>query len=177
MIELTKYDNIDDAQQELSSQYQKPEFKKLMAVMGKTFNHMQDADFEIKDGFWIPDAENEQLNILGRVWDVLRAGRSDDDYRPDIQRASSLSKSGTPNEIKGFLLDKFQATFASIYGAWNAGEPAAYFVVHDSIANDDDLDNLSAAGVRVHRAKYLIQEDPAARNIITESGKKILILG
>jgi len=177
MAELEEFDNEELAKDTLSSQFRKPNFETVAKVIGRVFNDSQGVNFEIKDGFWVDNAVNNQLTILGKKWDVARGTKTDDELRTEVKAATNASQSGTTTQLKGALLDKFAATVATIHGLWDAGEPAAYVAITDADVTVEQLEEISVGGVKAYLGSFLIQEDPAGKKIISESGKKIIGIG
>lgn len=159
MAELEPYDNEELANEYLLSQYQKPEFTKVMNVLGKIFNKIQANDFLIKDGFWVDDAINYQLTILANMYNVSRGGKSDDDLRPEVNQATTASNSGTIPQLKGAMVEKFGGTFSEFYAGW-VHELASYIMVTDADITTPELENLSVGGVGAKLGDYLYSVTP-----------------
>ena len=105
---------------------------------------------ELRDGLWIRTAEGVNLDVLGRVYGVLRSGRDDTAYRQAIQVRAATIVNGTPDEITTFLELAFGVPGLSIIPQY----PAAFYIV-DSPATTSQLESIAPAGVGVFAATYL----------------------
>jgi hypothetical protein len=160
MAELEPYDNKELANEYLLDQYQKPEFAKVMNVLGKIFNKIQGNDFIIKDGFWVDDAIKNQLTILANMYNISRGGKSDDDLRPEVNQATTASNSGTIPQLKGAMVEKFGGTFSEFYANWH-NELASYIMATDADITTAELENLSVGGVGAKLGDYLYTVTPS----------------
>jgi hypothetical protein len=116
-------------------------------VDGKSeqLNDLEQALFEIRDLIYVDIATGAQLDILGRVWDVSRAGKNDTEYRDAIYIKISLRISGTLPEIIIILENFYGATYIEYYTKY----PAKYFLLTDADISVIELERISPAGVGV----------------------------
>jgi len=173
--ELEIFDNGEIANEMLSSQFQKPEFQKIAAFIGLMFDRMNLPNFQIRDGFWIQDAVDMELTILGKVWNVYRSGKSDAALRAEILIAAGRTSSGTMPEILSALLTQFGATYAEGYWMYGIGREAEYYVITDATITQLELERISAAGVGVSFGDYIIGNDGI--NLIGNDGEYLSSVG
>lgn len=116
-------------------------------ISGKTYqvDDLEIALFEIRDLFYLDVAEGQQLNVFGRIWNVLRDGKNDTEYREAINFQISLKISGTLPEILSVLKAFFDATYMEYYPHY----PAKYLLVTDATITRTELENITSAGVGV----------------------------
>ena len=105
---------------------------------------------ELRDGLWIRTAEGVNLDVLGRVYGVLRSGRDDTAYRQAIHVRAATVVNGTPDEITTFLELAFGTPGLSIIPQY----PAAFYIV-DSPATTSQLESIAPAGVGAFAVTYL----------------------
>lgn len=161
----------------LSSQYRKPNFEAQATIVGKVFEKLQDDLFYMGMYCYLDTATGHQLDMMGSIWDVSRGSLNDVAYRKQIKVVSSLTLSGTNQEIKDNLKTKFEALYAELYPAWssNSGITASYRINTDADLTIAELENLSASGVKPIKWQYLKQEGDTVAPITTEDGSFILI--
>lgn len=129
----------------LISQYQKPNFQSLMRIISKIFSDIQDNNFLLRDLFWLEDATGEQLNFLGRLWDVKRSGKDDSSYRAAIYVKIEQTASGIIEEIRNSLIQNYGATSAHYIPMY----PAGYIFETDADITQAKIEAISPAGVAV----------------------------
>jgi hypothetical protein len=174
--ELEEFDSKELAFDTLSSQFQKPEFTKIANVLGAVFDEINETHFYIKDGFDVETAVENELTILGKVWDAIRGGKDDPTLRAEIKVNAARVSSGTFPELKAALLTQFGGSLALLYNLYAAGEEAAYIAVTDAVITQKELEDISAAGVGVYFGSFLIGEDGS--EIISEAdGDNIIGIG
>lgn len=111
-------------------------------------NDIQDAVFEIRDLLKITTAEGVQLDLIGKVFNEFREGRSDTDYRAAILVKGTTNYSGEPEAIISILKSQYGASFVK----YSPEYPGKYRVRTDTYISHSTLDTLSMAGVSGYRA-------------------------
>lgn len=102
IVQITDYNAI--AVSQLLSQY-----KRALRILGLIEAASAQADsvermlWEIRTGFWLPNATGVQLDALGRVYGLARNGQDDATYRPLLQAQAASLVNGNPEEIMTFL--------------------------------------------------------------------------
>lgn len=71
----------------------------MVGMLAAEMNLAEDALQELLTAFDITTAVGAQLDILGAIFGVARAGMSDADYRVAIQGAALTALSGTPEQL------------------------------------------------------------------------------
>jgi len=101
MTELTKPDLLTIGLDRLPSFWDdKPKATGLLKSFLQAFQNPLDLIFEILNETPLADAEGVQLDIIGRLWAVLRETRSDADYRIAIfQAITNATVDSTPERI------------------------------------------------------------------------------
>lgn len=111
--------------------------------------------FELRAGLFLDQAIGVQLDLLGRVYNESRQGRSDADYRTGIRVKAATVVNGTPDEICVFL--KLAFGFTSV--AYTPEYPGAFFIEPPSTLTVRDLERISPAGIGAYPADYLVTCD------------------
>lgn len=122
---------------------------RLLGLVGagcSAADSVEQALFEIRDGFWVRSAVGAQLDVLGRVYGVSRGGMDDPTFRAQLQFRAGTLVSGNPEEILTFL-----AFVAGDVGLEYIPEYPAGFVIGISTLVGDQamLESLAPAGVHI----------------------------
>lgn len=131
-------------------------------------NKIEDALFEIRDLMTIDTATGESLDFIGRVFDEDRLGRSDTDYRAAIKLKGASVFSGEPEVIISVVKSQYGGTYAK----YSPEYPGKYRIITDGTISQQQLDQISMAGVTGFLSGYLLDE--AGNNIVDEAGNKII---
>jgi hypothetical protein len=138
-------------------------------------NDIEQALFEIRDEFYVDTAVGAQLDVLGIIFQVPRAGLNDTEYRTQIKlKGGLLSGSGEPEFIISVLKSLYGATSVKYYPGFPS-EPASYTVISDSTITEPELNIFSPAGVRGYVGGYLLQEDGTSFILQEDGVSKIII--
>jgi hypothetical protein len=147
---MKELEQITDYQQEalevLLTQYEDSIYLRGL-ISGKSYqaDDIEQALFEIRDLFYLDTATGTQLNVIGKIWNVNRSGRNDEDYREAIYFQISLKISGTIPEIRAIL----KAFYGATYILYAPQYPAKYLLLTDANISIADLERISPAGVGV----------------------------
>ena len=136
--------------------------KGMIAANLAAADKLEASAFELRDALGIKNAIGAQLDLLGRVYNVKRQGRSDGDYRKAIQIRAAVAVNGTPDEICSYLRD--------VYGYTSIRYTSENVVPHYNMAffidgyaptqiTIKELESLSPAGVGAYPADYEALED------------------
>lgn len=140
----------------LLEQYKDSEnLKGVIDASNDQADDLETALFEIRDLFYLDTATGVQLDIIGIIFSVLRAGLSDEDYREVISVRAALITSGEPESIITILKLLFEATFVDYFPAY----PAGYALLTDSTININELEVFSPSGVQPYLLESLKFED------------------
>ena len=134
-------------------------------------NNVEEAMFEIRDGFWIRNAVGVQLDILGRIYKVPRGSLSDDNYRIQLQFQAASLVNGNPEELLTFL------SFVTGVGdlEYFPEYPAGFAITTDETSvNRALLESLAPAGVRVDYANPML--DALGNPMLTALNTKMYAL-
>lgn len=177
LLPLASYS--DEVMPFLASQYRNA--KNLQAIV-ETMNVLaldaEKASFEIRDRFWLSTATGVQLDIIGSLYGVARAGRADEPYRQVIRFRSLSGYSGTPEELISFLITGLGAAFVEFVPEWIAGAVPAQFVVRTDIGIDYDvLQDLAPAGVLGLQGFFLLDALGAPIRYGLEENHRIMHVG
>lgn len=131
------------------SQYQQS--KRLLGIMEagtQQADQVEEALFQVRNGFFLATAVGVQLDILGRIYREPRLGRTDDAYRDAIRLRAATAISGTPDEIITFLRNFVAGTPEDI--EYQPEYPGKYIVTtsNESFTTGGALDIISPAGVK-----------------------------
>jgi len=156
-IEITQQVDYNTNLELLLEQYK---YSDNMVAMISAFNdqmtEVESALFEIRDEFYLDTAVGVQLDTIGTIFNELRKGRTDTEYRAEIRRKGATFLSGRPEDIITQLKVLYNATTADYYGPERTGEVASYIIVNDGTATQQDLEIMSPAGVRSQNGRYLL---------------------
>lgn len=122
---------------------------------------------QIQDGMYLATAVGTQLDLLGRIYNVFRQGRLDDDYRKAIQAVAATAVNGTPDEIITFLRVAY-----GINGSYTPEYPGSFFIEPPSSLTMSQLQVMAPAGVAAFPADYAALENGEYE--ILENGEYIL---
>lgn len=128
---------------------------------------METAAQEIQDGMYLATAVGVQLDMLGRIYNVLRQGRLDADYRKAIQAVAATAVNGTPDEIITFLRVAY-----GIEGQYTPEYPGSFFIEPPSALTMSQLQAMAPAGVAAFPADYAAMENGEYETL--ENGEYIL---
>jgi len=166
-LEIIDFESV--SKRLILSQYKnKPNMGALMRIISNIFSDMQDQNFDLRDKFWLEDATGEQLDFIGALWDVPRAGKNDSEYRMAIYQKIGLTLSGTIPEIKALLTRVYGGTFA----IYSPEYPAGYRMRTNADVDNEILEEATAAGVQGFLAGKLL--DAQGNNIVSVKGDKII---
>lgn len=159
----------------LLEQYKNKEnLKGMIDSSNDQADDIEQALFEIRDLYFIDDAEGVQLDSIGAIWNVVRNGDTDVVYRENIKIQAALRSSGNPEEIMAILIVLFGATFITFVPGYPS-EPASYTLITDATLTAPELEAISVGGVDVafggflllESGDFLLQEDGVSKIIIT----------
>jgi hypothetical protein len=109
---------------------------------------LENALFEIRDNYWLDTAEGKQLDVIGKIMNILREGRNDTEYRMFLKSQAGATFSGTPEEIINILKASFGYSVVE-YTPGYPEEPAFFYINTEGqpYVAQDVLYQLSPAGV------------------------------
>jgi len=120
----------------------------------------------------IDAAVGAQLDMLGRVANIPRLGRSDPLYRDDLLIAFQTKNSGTPEQIIKAVKSLTNSTYTHFYPEF----PAGFWVVYDGEGlTQDILNKIAPAGVQAMAGCILV--DASLDPIVLADGDFILLIG
>ena len=146
-------------------------FKGLLSAQLDRAQDLEDMLFELRAGLFLDQAIGAQLDLLGRVYNESRQGRSDADYRTGIRVKAATVVNGTPDEICVFL--KLAFGFTSV--AYTPEYPGAFFIEPPGTLTVRDLERISPAGIGAYPADYLVTCDE--EYLTTTTDEKIMVVG
>jgi len=142
-------DHVETGQSRLLSQWQdKPNMSGLVKSIMQSIQEIEDTLTQIKDNMNIFDAVGEQLDIIGKLVGLERAGMDDATYRAEILKQISINRSdGTP-EIIISLMEAATQTDDSNF--WEHYPASVFYFVRGGYFNKlkEILEAISQAGVR-----------------------------
>ena len=158
----------------LISQYKNsPVLKGILQSLDSMGDKLETAIFEVRDLFWLTTASGAQLDVIGKLFSVLRDGHTDAIYRQAIALKSRGGYSGTPEELIGFITGSLGASYAEYFPEWMAGATSAQYVVHANVVIDHTiLQAASPAGVRGLQGFFL--KDAKGHSIIYRAHNPVL---
>jgi len=115
-------------------------------------NKIEQCLYEIKNNFYLDMAEGVQLDILGRVFNELRQGRIDADYRLALQEKGALNFSGEPESIISIL----KSTYGATYVNYRPDYPGKFYINTDAEITHSILEPLAMAGVLGQNEEYIV---------------------
>ena len=145
IVQITDYNSVVRAK--ILSQYNRAVRLLGIVVIGcQQADNIEQAMFEIRDGLWIRNAVGVQLDLLGRIYKVLRKTMTDDEYKIQLQFQAATLVNGNPEEILTFLSFVTGLTDLEYLPEYPAG-----FLVPTSttVVDQATLELLAPAGVRV----------------------------
>jgi len=145
VTQITDYDSVT-LDKTLAQYAAADKLQNLVKGQNKQANDLEAALFEIRNLFWIGVAGGDQLDVLGAIWGIPRAGLTDSQYRTRIIQSFGLNNSGEPEAIIATLKVLWGATYVYYFPAYPA-VPAAYYLLTDSTITSELLKALSPAGV------------------------------
>ncbi len=122
---------------------------------------------EIQDGIYLSTAAGVQLDILGRVYNLGRIGRSDTEYRKALQAKAATAVNGTPDEIVTFVRLAY-----GIEAFYTFEGPGSFFLEPQTSLTISQLEAISPAGVGAYPADYATLENGEYETL--ENGEYIL---
>jgi len=147
---IKKIEDYDYNLSLLIQQYKdKPKFKQILQAMNKQAEDLENAIFEIRDDYWLSTAEGEQLDVIGKIVGIDRAGKDDINYREAIRVKIIINNgSGESSTIILFFKDLYGAS--SVY-VLNLGYGIVQVMVDITITQDilNKFIKILAAGVGV----------------------------
>lgn len=101
MAEITLYNHVERALNRLPDYYSdKPLAKALLETLLSELNEIESAADQLRRNFTIQNAEGVNLDIIGKLFNVIRNGREDEEYRQAILTEGILFFSdGTTDSI------------------------------------------------------------------------------
>ena len=165
-------DSVAIARGHLLSQYtQAVRLLGLISAGCHQADSVEQAMFEIRDGFWIATAVGAQLDVLGNVYGLSRDGMDDDTYRTELQYLAASWVNGSPEEIMAFL--RFITGARDI--AYLTDYPAGYaLTTNDAAVTVPLLQSISPAGVQASLAVPMT--DYYGRAMVTALGEPLYSL-
>lgn len=158
----------------LFEQYKEsPKIVGMLQAFAAEFDLLDQAQVEVAtEVLNIDQAVGAQLDMLGRIANLPRAGRDDEGYRA-ILRASFISRhSGAPDQIIGAIKSITGSTSVQYIPEY----PAGYWVLYDGIGlSQSYLNRLSPAGVQGMTGCYL--SDTNLDIFVLADGEPILVVG
>lgn len=102
MAFVLKTNHIEEALSNLMGQYKgKTNMEGVIKAWGRQFQELENAAFQVYS-LWLDTAVGTNLDNIGTIFNVDRAGRSDEAYRRAITTAIFvINGSGTPEDILG----------------------------------------------------------------------------
>lgn len=158
----------------LMEQYKdSPNMLGILEAMAYEFDLLDQAmvelDFELLN---IDDSVGVQLDMLGRLANLPRLGRSDDLYRAAIRIAFRTHNSGTPEQILSAVKDLTGSTDIEYIPFY----PAGYWLVYNGLGLTRELlQQISPAGVLGYPGCFLC--DIHGDFITTMDSDPILVVG
>jgi len=159
IVQITDYNAV--AMSQLLSQYKRA--LRILGLIGAASTQADSVErmlWEIRTGFWLPNATGVQLDALGRVYGLARNGQDDATYRPRLQVQAASLINGNPEEIMTFLAFVLGDASASYLPEY----PAGFAVVTTNLVDGAGLLPLLApSGVHaVYQADPMIDglDDP-----------------
>lgn len=122
---------------------------------------------EIQDGLYLATAIGAQLDLLGRIYNLGRIGRSDTDYRSALQAKAATAVNGTPDEIVTFVRLAY-----GIEATYTFEGPGSFFLEPQTGLTIAQLEAVSPAGVGAFPTDYATLENGEYETL--ENGEKIL---
>lgn len=130
------------------AQYQQS--RRLLGIMEAgtlQADQIEDAIFQIRNGFFLATAVGVQLDTLGKIYRESRNGRTDSDYRDAIRLRAATAISGTPDEIILFLRNFVAGAPSDL--EYQPEYPGKYVILtSDDSFGTGVLDSISMAGVK-----------------------------
>lgn len=123
--------------------------KRLLGIMEAgtlQADEVEEAMFQIRNGFFLATAVGVQLDTLGKIYRESRKGRTDAEYRDAIRLRAATAISGTPDEIIMFLRNFVAGTPTDI--EYHPEYPGKYIVTTADDSFASVLDAVSPAGVK-----------------------------
>lgn len=147
-------DHVARGKQRLLGQFRKPKIEALLASYLEQVQDLEDAAYELLIYRYLPDAEGEQLTVLGRLVGQPRTSSDDTEYRAALAARIAINRSsGAPEDIIKVARAMLSVTGEAFeYGDEYPGQVRV--TVTDPIVNDPFylvrfLDEARAAGVRL----------------------------
>lgn len=142
----------------------------LLSAANSSANTIEQALFDIRDGFWLDTAIGVQLDVIGDILGIARTSLDDTIYREGIRARLGLLFSGEPEGILSALTILFGATFAHYYPGYPA-IPGSYYIFTDAVISNSQLEILSPAGVQALIGNNII--DAVGNDIVDAVGNII----
>lgn len=128
----------------VSEQYRgKERFLSILVGMGLNADDLEEALFELQDGFRLQSAMGAQLDMIGAIFGEKRGLRGDQQYRVAIIDKASSKLSGTPEEIMQALRVFYGATYAE----YVQDALGSFVVTTDATVKDKSFQQIVPAGV------------------------------
>ncbi len=151
------------------TQFQDSEkLKGIISSAHKSANDIEQALWEILTEMCLDNAIGAQLDIIGRVFDVDRAGQTDEEYREAIRIKASTSYSGEPEAIISILRSMFGASFVDYAPLY----PGKFYAYTDLGLTSADLEKFAPAGVGALFGYAIVDYD--GKFLVDEQGNKII---
>jgi hypothetical protein len=148
---------------------------RIIQLLAAELQLMETALQEVMTAFDITTAVGAQLDVLGRIANVARAGAVDSVYRPLVAAGLSAALSGTAEQVMAQVLADGHTSVQYI-PVW----PAKFSLVVDGDSVVDAglaafIATISPAGVGGGLASGLALEDSVADLLLTEAGDWIIL--
>lgn len=144
-------DHIERTKSFLLEQFKgKENFEKLVKVLVAPLQECEDVAWQLFALRSLPNAEGAQLDGIGDIFGVPRAGLTDPEYREAIyRRIYEIGVSGTPDELLGVLESITGAQMVRYTGVFPAS--VQLFVVAETIPPGllDFMTRLTGAGINL----------------------------
>lgn len=158
----------------LLSQYAKaPRMQGLVAAGSNRATELESEFFAIREGFRLSTAVGDQLDMLGRVYRVERAGMADTAFRAAIRMKAAMAISGTVDEILAYLQNFVPGAPSDL--EYIPEYPAKFVIAtEDSDFGVGVLQDIKAAGVQGLFANPLQLGDGSTSYLLLADGTPLL---
>lgn len=160
----------------IMEQYKEGTAPKLCAFLKATGAQKDDLEaalFSIRSGLYITSAVGVQLDMLGRLFNVVRGSMNDEEYRWALRKKAALRSFATPEDIISVLVGIYDATDVFYVPEY----PAKFWVYAENLTGLTQLalESISPAGVQGMQGVLLVDyfDDP----IVDATSDPFLVVG
>jgi len=121
-------------------------------------NGIEEGAFQLRDALWLKNATGTLLDLMGRIYNESRQGRSDTDYRKVLQARAATAINGNPDEICNYLKAVYGYTDIEYLNENVAPHYHAAFFIDGTAPTPiaiDQLERMAPAGVGAYPADYI----------------------